>query len=382
MKISMEQRIWLIKAYLDNTLNEEEQAAFQRWLEASPANRELLERIRDNRLLWEKIDFCDRHDLGKEWEQLQRKLYPKRHRVSRYTRYAAVAAVLLTIGTTFLYRLSSHVAEVPSIPIVSGNYKAYLETHTGERWVLGDTTSKLIAQVDRVTIRETEVGVVTVSEEETLLPEGEIGNQRLVVPRGGEYRLVLPDGTQVWLNSDSWVEFPSRFAGQERRIRLNGEACLEVEKDSKPFVVEVDNCEIEVLGTTFNISNHGDRFVTTLATGKVAVRLSDSRTYSLEPSMQLREEHGQVTLERVNVADYIAWKEGWFVFRKMKLKEVMDILSRWYDITIQYQDTQLQELHFTGTIKRHSDIREVVQFLERTGMVNFGIEERTLIVSK
>lgn len=104
--------------------------------------------------------------------------------------------------------------------------------------------------------------------------------------------------------------------------------------------------------------------------------------YVLDPSMQMRVESGRVVIDSVNIREFTAWKDGLFIFKKKRLQEVLDILSRWYDVDVFYQNLELQGLHFTGTIQRHSNIVEVLKFLEKTDMVKFTLKGKTLIVSK
>ena len=205
---------------------------------------------------------------------------------------------------------------------------------------------------------------------------------RMVVPRGGEYKIVLADGSEVWVNSQSELEFPSRFTGNERRVKLRGEAYFEITKNvDMPFIVEVQDKEIRVLGTSFNVSDYANIFVTTLVSGNVQVN-TKHQDYVLDPSMQIQVEGEKVSVDRVDVKEFTAWKDGLFVFKKRRLQEVMDILSRWYDVDVFYQNVDLQDLHFTGTIQRHSEIVDVLTFLEKTDMVKFNLEGKTLIVFK
>ena len=121
--------------------------------------------------------------------------------------------------------------------------------------------------------------------------------------------------------------------------------------------------------------------LTTLVTGKVQVN-TKHQDYVLDPSMQIQVEGEKVSVDRVDVKEFTAWKDGLFVFKKRRLQEVMDILSRWYDVDVFYQNVDLQDLHFTGTIQRHSEIVDVLTFLEKTDMVKFNLEGKTLIVFK
>ena len=212
-------------------------------------------------------------------------------------------------------------------------------------------------------------------------PKLMVQNQ-LITAKGSKGKFTLPDGTVVWLNSESRLVYPDQFADGKRTVNLVGGAYFEVVKDEKkPFIVKAGDVDVEVLGTSFNVNDYDGKFVTTLVTGKVDVRVGDEN-YILDPSMQICVENGNAVLNKVNTNEFTAWKDGLFVFKKQKLQDVLDILSRWYDIVVFYQNADLKELHFTGTIERHNDIAEVVKFLEKTDMVNFTINGKTLVVSK
>ena len=385
--ISIEEKVHRIKAYLDETLTPEEEAEFRRWLSASVANRVLLDRIRDERILLNKIRFSLKNNKGKGWGNIQKKIRKRPNVFVRFMRYAAVLVAIVLVSVT-VYQVVDYPKEdddklfVQEYPMpVKGGYKAYLELTTGERLVL-DTLNKVIARVEGAMIKTENAGTVIIDGQKTDSVMEKSEYNRLVIPRGGEYKIVLADGSQVWINSQSVLEFPAYFVKGERRVRLKGEAYFEVSKDvEKPFIVEVENKEIRVLGTSFNVNDYDGKFVTTLVTGKVDVRVGDEN-YILDPSMQICVENGNAVLNKVNTNEFTAWKDGLFVFKKQKLQDVLDILSRWYDIVVFYQNADLKELHFNGTIERHNDIAEVVKFLEKTDMVNFTINGKTLVVSK
>ena len=385
--ISIEEKVHRIKAYLDETLTPEEEAEFRRWLSASVANRVLLDRIRDERILLNKIRFSLKNNKGKGWGNIQKKIRKRPNVFVRFMRYAAVLVAIVLVSVT-VYQVVDYPKEdddklfVQEYPMpIKGGYKAYLELTTGERLVL-DTLNKVIARVEGAMIKTENAGTVIIDGQKTDSVMEKSEYNRLVIPRGGEYKIVLADGSQVWINSQSVLEFPAYFVKGERRVRLKGEAYFEVSKDvEKPFIVEVENKEIRVLGTSFNVNDYDGKFVTTLVTGKVDVRVGDEN-YILDPSMQICVENGNAVLNKVNTNEFTAWKDGLFVFKKQKLQDVLDILSRWYDIVVFDQNADLKELHFTGTIERHNDIAEVVKFLEKTDMVNFTINGKTLVVSK
>ena len=385
--ISIEEKVLRIKAYLDETLTPEEEVEFRQWLDASVSNRILLDRIRDERSLVDKIRFAERCDKEKGWCNIQKKIKKRPTIFIRFMRYVAVLIAIVVIGIA-VYQVgdnpkegdSEFLAREQPVP-TKGGYKAYLELATGERWML-DSISKVTTRVEGAVIKAEDKGTVIIDEQRTDSIIEKMEYNRLVIPRGGEYKIVVADGSQVWINSQSVLEFPARFVGKERRVKLTGEAYFDVSKDvEKPFVVEVGDKEVQVLGTSFNVNDYDGKFMTTLVTGKVQVSVND-KNYILTPSMQVRIEGNDILVGKVDVREFTAWKDGLFVFKKQKLREVMDILSRWYDVDVFYQNLELQNLHFTGTIQRHSEISGVLKFLEKTDIVKFTLNGKTLIVSK
>ena len=385
--ISIEEKVHRIKAYLDETMTPEEEVEFQRWLDTSVANRVLLDRIRDERILLNKIRFAERNDKGKGWDNIQKKIRKSPGIFIRFMRYVAVLVTIMLIGVAVYQVVDCRKEDDNGLlarkqPMsMKGGYRAYLELVTGERLVI-DSTSNVTTRIEGAVIKAENKGTVIVDEQKTDSVTESVEYNRLVIPRGGEYKIVLADGSQVWINSQSVLEFPACFVGKERRVRLQGEAYFEVSKNvEKPFIVDMGNKEIRVLGTSFNVNDYDGKFVTTLVSGKVQVFVND-KDYVLTSSMQVRVEGDDVFVEEVDVREFTAWKDGLFVFKKQKLREVMDILSRWYDVDVFYQNLELQNLHFTGTIQRHSEISGMLKFLEKTDIVKFTLNGKTLIVSK
>ena len=385
--ISIEEKVHRIKAYLDETMTPEEEVEFQRWLDTSVANRVLLDRIRDERILLNKIRFAERNDKGKGWDNIQKKIRKSPGIFIRFMRYVAVLVTIMLIGVAVYQVVDCRKEDDNGLlarkqPMsMKGGYRAYLELVTGERLVL-DSTSNVTTRIEGAVIKAENKGTVIVDEQKTDSVTESVEYNRLVIPRGGEYKIVLADGSQVWINSQSVLEFPACFVGKERRVRLQGEAYFEVSKNvERPFIVDMGNKEIRVLGTSFNVNDYDGKFVTTLVSGKVQVFVND-KDYVLTSSMQVRVEGDDVFVEEVDVREFTAWKDGLFVFKKQKLREVMDILSRWYDVDVFYQNLELQNLHFTRTIQRHSEISGILKFLEKTDIVKFTLNGKTLIVSK
>ena len=236
--------------------------------------------------------------------------------------------------------------------------------------------------------------------------------------KGQTYEFTLPDGTHVWLNADSKLEFPSQFSGKERKILLEGEAYFEVAKNKKlPFIVESGGQRVEVLGTHFNINAYQDEgsIKTTLLEGSVSVRhaefssasrnrkanmqgvnsragvlkqvqdddrfMQDGEAVVLKPNQQAIMTGNKLDVIIANIEQTIAWKNGMIVFQKQSLQDIMRGISRWYDVEVVYEPG-LENILFTGSISRFKDISSVLHILELTGKVHFKIEGRRLTVMK
>lgn len=384
----IERKIYLIKASLDGELDEDDRKELNEWLRTSEENQEMYDRFRNKRLLSERLGFYRQTDPEPDWKEIRRRT----QRISRHERwlqrltYAAVFIGLLFMVSLYIYRQKTEIPLLENIAINCdsirpGSRQAYIELITGEKIVLGEREKGLVKNVDGGMLKEGVEGLIMVGDDSVKNEVQEVEFNRVVVPRGGEYRLILADGTKVWMNSDSKFEFPTVFTGKERRVRLQGEAYFQVQRNEKmPFRIEVNGIEVAVLGTSFNIQAYGELMYTTLVEGAVALNVGGD-TFPLSPGEEAKVNKRKVRVQKVDVYERIAWKEGKFVFREKRLEEVMEILGRWYDVEICYRNAAVKDLHFTGNIPRHATISEVLQFLERTRLVHFSIAGRTVIVS-
>jgi hypothetical protein len=201
-------------------------------------------------------------------------------------------------------------------------------------------------------------------------------------PRGGQYQLMLADGSKVWLNAASSLRFPASFVGKERKVELLGEAYFEVAKNAAmPFKVKVHGMEVEVLGTHFNINSYDNESMirTTLLEGSVKINKNNGSSL-LKPGQQAQmNEAGEIKIiSNVDVEEAIAWKEGKFQFDKADIHAIMRQLARWYDVEVQYKGNVSS--HFGGTISRDVNLSQVLNMLHLTGEVNFKIEGKKVVV--
>ena len=204
------------------------------------------------------------------------------------------------------------------------------------------------------------------------------------IPRGGEYKVVLPDGTIVWLNAESSLRFPTLFTGKERKVYAKGELYFDVKHDdTKPFIVEVEkDYSVRVLGTEFNLRAYsGFPVVTTLVEGRVQVR-GVGNTVSLAPGQQALEVSGtrNIKVLDVDVAPYVAWHEGKFYFVHAPLNSIMEELARWYDVEVVFENPAVREECFTIEMQRFDDFNKVLRLIERTGMVTISVDGHIVTV--
>jgi len=209
----------------------------------------------------------------------------------------------------------------------------------------------------------------------------------LKIPRGGEYFLVLADGTKVWLNSETTLRFPVQFENDVRRVELTGEAYFEVSRNENvPFIVSSGNQQVKVLGTQFNISSYPDNqsILTTLVEGSVEVSLegNPAEKTMLKPSEQsyLSRNESQILKRNVDVSQYIAWKDGRFVFQDQMLEDIMKTLSKWYDVQVVFANEDDKKLRFTGNLERYTDFNNILGKIERTNEVEFEITDKLITI--
>ena len=204
----------------------------------------------------------------------------------------------------------------------------------------------------------------------------------LSVPRGQDYHLTLADGTQVWLNAESRLEFPDRFNGNTREVRLQGEAYFEVKKDAKrPFIVHSDYLTTRVLGTSFNMRarSRTDANVT-LVSGRVQVKAGDA-TEVLTPGHQASLTGSKLAVKAVDTYPITQWKEGFFYFDNQSLFKIMQELSRWYGVNVSFDDTSRMNLRLHFVVERSKSLRQAIANLNALGVVHAEVDGNMVIIN-
>ncbi|MDP2338966.1 MAG: DUF4974 domain-containing protein [Bacteroidota bacterium] len=267
--------------------------------------------------------------------------------------------------------------------IVPGSNKAILILADGTEHDLTSGDNSFI-DADGTEIKNTGNQLEYISKNEQ--PD-KIKYNTLKIPRGGEYFLILSDSTKIWLNSETTLRFPVQFAADVRSVELTGEAYFEVSKnEKKPFLVSSGSQLVTVLGTQFNVSSYAENqsIYTTLVEGKVEVSLSNNPEVKLmlKPSEQsiLNTNNNQVQKRTVDINQYVAWKDGRFVFRDQMLEDIMKTLSKWYNVEVIFDRDELKNVRFTGNLERYADFNDILKKIERTNEVNFEIENLQITI--
>lgn len=302
---------------------------------------------------------------------------------------AAAALILLFIGLGTYYNfIATNDSETTVIatPVLAkkdlrpGGNRAILTLSNGSTVVLDSTGNGFVTQQSNTQIVKTAKGQLSYT---TLNQNSkELVYNSVSIPRGGQYQLVLPDGTKVWLNADSSIRFPVAFVGKERKVTITGEAYFEVAKDKKkPFIVSSANMDVEVLGTHFNVSAYAEESIvkTTLLEGSVKINNKKSEFYLVPGQQSQLNNSGQFSIKNnIDVDKEIAWTKGKFQFNSNTIQEIMLQLSRWYDVEVIYQGKVSSET-FSAIIKRSSNISQVLKLMEASG-VKFDIEGKKIYV--
>lgn len=360
--------------------------------------RKLLEKYKDdfylNDIPWDEINFGNKQVVTERiYSRLQESIYKKnRLRWLSAYKFPAAAAIVLIILSSGLYYLNNY--DKPSVisesrhlknDIAPGNNKAVLTLGNGSHIILDNLKSGELARQENVIIRKDKDGQLiydlSKSSFQPNTSQAIIYNS-ISTPRGGEYQLILPDGTKVWLNAESSLRFPVIFTGKARKVELSGEAYLEVAKNKQmPFRVFSRGVEVEVLGTHFNVNAYQNRsgVTTTLLEGSVRL-IKDGERVVLKPGQSgISSEHSAFIVQDVDVEEVTAWKNGYFVFQDENISSIMAKAARWYDVEVEYRGN-MADKNFWGKVSRYDNISELLKNMELTGTIHFKIEGRRVIV--
>ncbi|MRT92540.1 FecR family protein [Ancylomarina sp. 16SWW S1-10-2] len=393
MKFSKEQIINLIAAYHQNTISDEGVQNLREWMDMNPDNSEefanYLALLKES----QAISQINKVDENQAWSKIYSSLSKpakknKSRKIQMWLPYAAAVVIVFVVSYFMLYQVTSdydfnqnyNFAEVSSV----GSKKAILTLDGGQTLILEESLTDMFSEKDGTRIEKDSSNTLKYA---TNINKGSLLiYNRIDIPRGGEYSLILADGTKVWLNSQSTFKYPVQFVGNTRRVELTGEAYFEVAHNAnKPFFVKAGDTEVKVLGTKFNISSYTDEeyIATTLVEGSVQVS-NLGRNELLKPGYQavVNRAGGKFHVQEVNTRLYTSWVNGVFEFKNNSLEEICHQLSRWYNVEFFFTEKQYQNLRFTGAAKREKPVGFALDMIEKMANVKFAIKDDKIIVGR
>lgn len=379
----------IITAYIKGEISLEQKERLNKWILASNENRDLFESLLSDEKFDKALKDYEVYDVESAYMKVKSRKVFRQSRISlrRVLYYAAALAVPIIVAVVLFNKKvtkDNTIESFASGQITIGESKAQLILSNGEKIYLGKSVIDTISD-DNINIIS-DGGVIEYKAGTEII---ENKHNTLVVPKGGEFDIVLPDGTRVWLNSDSEMKYPLNFSGKIRKVYLKGEAYFKVAHNKKkPFIVETDGVNVKVLGTEFNVRSYYDeaKLATTLVNGSVEIESTRGvrNKLTLNPGYQavLEKTTGNLMAEKVNVGDYIAWKTGRFVFKHKRLEDVMLELSRWYNVEVFYQNNSVKERTVTGILKRYDSFDEFIKMMDMTEVADFNVRGRTIIIKE
>lgn len=383
------------KSIAGKELNADEQQLMEYWLDRD-GNKYFYNKLEHYRQETRHASQSKHMDVDAAYEKhldrlRQAKFAKRRLMINRMLPYAAMVVVMAGVFSLMMYLGNDTAINADQQWLSSvepGSLKAELILADGKVLDLEeDKAENQINEKDGTVIQNT--GSSLVYDVSSKSKSTEVTYNSLVVPRGGEYDLVLEDGTKVTVNSETRLRYPTQFAENERVVLLEGEAYFDVSTDkNRPFIVRTQGVDVRVLGTSFNVSSYLDEEAirTTLVEGSVIVmdRVEQIENVILKPGYQAvyNKSDKKLESEKVNVDLYTSWKDGLFVFEKSKMDDIMTKVARWYDVKVFYQNSEVNNIRFTGTLKRYDNLDRLLKMIEKTNEVRFVLGEKTIQVEQ
>lgn len=371
----------LVEKYLNGTSSREETVWVELWLN---------ERSKESGWNWR--DEKHKEEVQKEIfkkidEDIRYAQFIKRNRLRSFRRIATAAVLIIALAMGFWFfhwKMENKPLYKAGIAVKPGTKAATLQLGNGEVVYLDNKGAGILSQSDELKISKVAGGIIQYNTKEVLSLDRIVENS-LSIPRGGQYQLMLSDGTNVWLNSETKLFYPNQFAGKERRVRIIGEAYFKVAKDIKhPFIVESEGMDIRVTGTEFNVSAYKRAVenMTTLIEGSVEIHNRGELIMKLSPGQQAYKNTSKPEIKKrlVDVNTITSWKKGYFSFDYQSLEEVMNDISRWYDIDYKIIGKAKNQDKLGGTFSREKSIDELLAYLEQLVNVKIIRKERSVII--
>lgn len=393
---------YLFKRWADDAISEEEQVELSTYLNEDKSNHKFYAAMDE---VWKDIGF-DQLDTEKQKKALYNKIVDdprfqeteiidlsKRKEGNFKPWILLVAASVLILVSIAIYQYSgkevlsqSQLPELAYVDIPPGGERAILTLSDGSEISLDEIEKGEIVNQLGISVSKTADGQIIYKMHAQESESDALSLNKISTPKGGQYQIVLADGTKVWLNAESSLIYPTKFDPKERKVELSGEAYFEVASSNTPFKVMTKRQKIDVLGTHFNVNSYEDEGLTktTLLEGAVRVTpisslLGAVESYNLKPGQQTILKKDGLRIVEADLETTMDWKNNDFVFKEESIENIMRKVSRWYDIEVEYVGEN-DNLRFGGLVSRKKNISTILNVLESTGLVKFKVEGRRIIV--
>ena len=387
----------LTTKYRQGTLSATEEVELEAWLNASESNRHNFEeRLRENTTLEGLAIFQEGSEIEEsEMSRLEflsgeksdlKKATVYRRLSSRWAYAATIAAATMLLAGSLLYLLKPGSKRMPpdltagrqATDITPGSIKAILTLADGSSILLDSTKNGVLPNQGNTRVLKVPNGGLTYTVQSDT--KGPMTYNTITVPVGGQYQVVLPDQSKIWLNSNSSLRFPTAFSGPDRTVELTGEAYMEIAKNTaKPFRVNVHDMMVTALGTAYNIMAYPEekKMKATLLEGSIRVNLGATAAI-LTPGEQVQVDTHLKVIKNIDTDAVIAWKNGFFQFDNADIKTVMRMIARWYDVEVKYEGNPV-DYQIAGLVSRHNNVSVVLHILELSGF-KFKVNGKTITV--
>ncbi|MDQ6763266.1 MAG: FecR domain-containing protein [Bacteroidota bacterium] len=382
---------YLIAGFIRKTLSESEHDELDSWVESSDDNMLLFEELTDEKNIEANLAWMDKVKTEKSLKKIKEKIEfnPVRNKkASNRWIYGIAASIILLVAAFAIFRLTLNqksaapeVVKTPQPDIQPGGNKATLTLSNGKVVDLNNAKNGLLNSDNGTVINKSIDGEINYIN--NTQANNNSGNYNILsTPKGGQYKVQLADGSNVWLNAASSLRYPTAFTATERIVELTGEGYFEVAKNKdKPFIVKLTNeSEVKVLGTHFNVMSYEDEKAkeVTLLEGRVEIKRI-TNTLILKPGQQGQVASGEIKLSTdVDTAQVTGWKNGQFIFHDADIQTIMNQVNRWYDVDIKYEAKVNQQ--FNAVISRNEPVSRLLYLLEQTGQIHFKIENKIIYV--
>ncbi len=380
----------LIAKLVSDEITKAELETLEAWRNKNSENGLLYTKLLSSRRYITWVNARNSFDAEDAWSEV----FPgikKKSRIIHLKKVARIAAIFLLPlifgGVTYFYFnnliVNKKINEQRYAEIKPGSSKATLTLGDGRSIILDSAAVVSLTEVDGTQIEKDQKELHYEKQERTN-SKHQVFNT-INVPRGGEYKLTLADGTRVYLNSMTVLKYPVQFSSDKREVELIGEAYFEVKKNAeKPFVVKTKEMEVTVLGTSFNVNAYEEskNSVTTLVEGKVKLThplTGDERILSPNQQAVMDNLSGDFLLKEVDVSLFTSWKDGQLIFYDMSLEDIMILLTRWYSAKVFYQNPEVKNLRFSGSLDKYDDIDKFLDIIEATQKVNVRVSDNTIL---